>query len=1365
MVKLFTHLKKKHATAFFLVAFISVFFISAFPLFVTNSSDASSNTIYVDDSGGANYTSIQNAIDHAADGDIIYVYEGIYHENVVVNKKITLQGENKKAVIDAGYNGDAIIVTDNDVYISGFTTINGGNGSYGIKLYGVENCTVKNCNLSGNYAGMGIFWSNNNIIDRNVFSSNTYAIFSTSGKNNRIEENIFLGNTNGIRFGGGSYTSYNIIRYNNFMGNSVDVIDEGYSNYWDYDHIGNYWDRYAGVDGDGDGIGDTPYVISGDIKDHYPLIEPYAGIDIFPPDIVGLQASPQIQIPGGSINITCQIIDNVGVNATFLSVAMPNGSYINISLNRVGNTTYYYFNLTYDEKGVYNYYVWANDTSNNSVKSGLHKFVIAYKPHATFSYTPPNPTDLDTVAFNGSSSYDPDGYITNYTWNLGDGSYAYTAVASHKYSANGDYSVYTATLTVYDNDGAWDTMSKEITVANVPPVANFTFTPHNTTVGQTVWFNDSSHDADGRVRIWQWNFGDGISEGGGSGNDSVTHTYAKNGVFNITLIVTDDDGGTGNITKQITVRDIYPPELKDLTAYPNPQEIQGNVNITCNISDDVAVATAMVNVTGPAGSFNESMKHTAGSDIWYYNVPYNVSGNYTCSVWAEDPSGNANASASYDFKIIIPAEPPKIADIQSTPVEQQYGSPVNISCYATDNVAVAEVGVNITRNGTVVGNFTMHPYSIDEKGNGFYYYNDTYLSLGNYTYFVWDMDINGYTNTSETKNFSIVDTTPPEIKNISVIPSVQEPNGSINISCSITDNMAVNTVYIVVECPNDTTFNNSMLGGFYFNRTYTGLGTYNWTIHANDTLGNSNVFSGQFSITFFPKANFSYSPAFPTDLDTVHFTDLSDDSDGFITNYTWNFGDGNVSYEQNPEHMYSDDGQYNITLTVTDNEGAIDTIIKEISVSNVPPAAGFVYTPQNPTDEDIVSFNASSSSDADGHIANYTWDFGDGSTGYGAVMFHRYPSNGNYTIRLTVRDDDGSTNFTRGNITILNCPPVANFSYFINGFTIYLTSHSSDADGHIANCTWNFGDGNISYEINDMHRYAHEGVYNVSLVVTDDDNASSEVHKLVSIGVVLVADFSYYPENPVSDEQIDFMDNSSYASAWQWNFGDGSTAGARNPVHTYPIGNYYNVTLTVFNGSKNASISKILKVGTQIQIFKNEKNVVNYIPWLGNNTKASELAAMIGSDVMPTGSVVSRWNVSSGTFDSYVVGISPPSYDFVINPYDAVVLRVAQSGSFVEQAFQLADRVVHLFKNEKNVVNNVAWSSLNDTKASELAAMIGSDVMPTGSVVSRWNVSSGTFDSYVVGISPPSYDFVINPGDCIVLRVANSGDFQIEVIK
>ena len=111
-----------------------------------------------------------------------------------------------------------------------------------------------------------------------------------------------------------------------------------------------------------------------------------------------------------------------------------------------------------------------------------------------------------------------------------------------------------------------------------------------------------------------------------------------------------------------------------------------------------------------------------------------------------------------------------------------------------------------------------------------------------------------------------------------------------------------------------------------------------------------------------------------------------------------------------------------------------------------------------------------------------------------------------------------------------------------------------------------------------------------------------------------------------------------------------------------------------------------------------------------------------------------------------------------------VVLRIANSGHFNESAILLHDRNIPIIKNAKNVVNHIVWLS-NEIKASDLANLIGSNIMPTGSVISKWNTNKGSYDDYVVGISPPSYDFVISPGDCIVLRVANSGEFFMEVIK
>ena len=1095
-------LSRKYSIGAISLVAISIFFISTLLSTISNNSDASSNIFYVDDSGGENYTSIQAAINDANDGDIVYVYEGIYQENIILNKTITLQGENKKAIIDAASSSDVVTVFKNNASISGFTIINSGNGSYGIKLYGVDNCTIKNCNISSNYAGIGIFWSDNNFIMRNFLSGNVYAILSTSGKYNKIEENIFSGNTNAVRFGGSSYTSYNIIRYNNFFSNSVDAIDEGYSNYWDYEHIGNYWDKYTGNDADADGIGDIPYTITGDVKDHYPLMEPYAGYDIFPPDIMNLKANPQIQIPNGTVNITCEIIDNVEVNVAYLNITMPNGTYMNESLEKINLTDLYYFNRSFSRKGVYQYYIWTNDTSDNSEKSVIKQFVIAYKPTAYFTYAPSsNITDLTIITFDGSNSSDPDGSITNYTWNFGDGKKAYGTIVTHKYDDDGNYNV---SLTVIDNDGAWDIMTKEIFVANIPPVANFSYTPNASyiIVGQQVNFTDTSYDVDGFIWEWKWDFGDGNIYIDHTGV-SPTHAYAVNGVFNVTLTVKDNDFSSGSVTKRITVKDLSPPRIKNLTAYPNPQEIYGIVNITCLVIDNVNVNVVKMNITDPYGNFSiKEMKNIKNSSIYYYVSNYSIEGNYSYFIWANDTSDNANFSLIHTFTIIIPAEPPEIKNVNAIPMQQEYGSSVNISAYVTDNVEVADARIVIKDpKGSIVGNFSMNSFSIDEKGNGWYYYNSTYVHLGNYTYLIWAVDINGYTNQSEEEIFRIVDTTPPEITNVNA-PQLQEPNKEVNISCTITDNMDVSIANITIELPNGTMLEYSMdtiPPLYWINKTYTLLGRYNYSIQTFDSMDNSAHYNGTFIITFFPVANFTWQPKNPTDLDDIVFNaSLSYDFDGFISNYTWVFGDGNYSYEKNPQHKYPEDGAYNVILTVKDNDGAVASIQKQITVSNVPPVANFSYSPTNSTTQDMIQF-IDNSNDLDGFITNYTWDFGDGDFAYGAMVSHRYADDGIYNVTLTVKDDNGATGSVVKLIIISNVPPSANFSFSMDNLSVSFQDESFDPDGFITNWSWDFGDGEMGYGKTVNHTYESNAIYQVTLTIKDDDDALANITKNITL--------------------------------------------------------------------------------------------------------------------------------------------------------------------------------------------------------------------------------------------------------------------------
>ncbi len=178
------------------------------------------------------------------------------------------------------------------------------------------------------------------------------------------------------------------------------------------------------------------------------------------------------------------------------------------------------------------------------------------------------------------------------------------------------------------------------------------------------------------------------------------------------------------------------------------------------------------------------------------------------------------------------------------------------------------------------------------------------------------------------------------------------------------------------------------------------------------------------------------------------------------------------------------------------NKGATHQATFEI-LKNKPPVADFNYTPAEPTDVDNIKFNANSSYDPDGSIVNYTWDFGDGTKGYGKIVYHKYEDNGTYMVTLTVKDDKGTENTVKQQIVVANVPPTARISYLPEEpkirKNINFTSLSYDSDGSIVNYTWDFGDGNISYEENPVHAYAKIGTYNVTLVVTDDDGATGEI--------------------------------------------------------------------------------------------------------------------------------------------------------------------------------------------------------------------------------------------------------------------------------
>jgi len=182
-----------------------------------------------------------------------------------------------------------------------------------------------------------------------------------------------------------------------------------------------------------------------------------------------------------------------------------------------------------------------------------------------------------------------------------------------------------------------------------------------------------------------------------------------------------------------------------------------------------------------------------------------------------------------------------------------------------------------------------------------------------------------------------------------------------------------------------------------------------------------------------PSASFSVSPSDPTVGDAVSFdASGSSDADGSIDSYEWDFGDGTSATGASPSHSYDSAGSYTVSLTVTDDDGATATTQQTITVSeaapeNQDPSASFSASPSDPTVDESVSFDASGSSDDDGSIASYEWDFGDGATASGETVTHTFTASGDYNVELTVTDDDGATDTTTQTLSVTEAAAPANF--------------------------------------------------------------------------------------------------------------------------------------------------------------------------------------------------------------------------------------------------------------------------------------------------------------------------------------------------
>jgi PKD repeat protein len=299
----------------------------------------------------------------------------------------------------------------------------------------------------------------------------------------------------------------------------------------------------------------------------------------------------------------------------------------------------------------------------------------------------------------------------------------------------------------------------------------------------------------------------------------------------------------------------------------------------------------------------------------------------------------------------------------------------------------------------------------------------------------------------------------------------------------------------------------------------------------------------------------------------------SADTDGSITSYAWSFGDGTTGTGSTAPHTFAASGTYPVTLTVTDDKGAIGTTTRSVTVTdavgNLPPNAVI----SAPACTNLAcSFSGSTSSDPDGSIASYAWTFGDGGTATGATPSHTYAAAGTFTVGLTVTDDKGATGTVSTSVTVspANVPPTAVISApaCTNLACSFSGSTSSDPDGSIASYAWTFGDGGTGTGATPSHTYAAAGTFTVGLTVTDNKGATSATTTSVTVAPANVLPTAVISAPACTNLACSFSGSTSSdpdgsIASYAWTFGDGGTATGATPSHTYAAGGSFAVTLTV----------------------------------------------------------------------------------------------------------------------------------------------------------------------------------------------------------
>ena len=556
---------------------------------------------------------------------------------------------------------------------------------------------------------------------------------------------------------------------------------------------------------------------------------------------------------------------------------------------------------------------------------------------------------------------------------------------------------------------------------NVAPTASFT----SSCTGLSCTFDaGGSSDSDGTITSYAWTFSDGDQAGGAN----PAKDFAATGTYDVTLTVTDDGGLTSSVTHQVSV------------VKPNDPPV-ASFGTTCTYLDCTFDATASADddgtITDYAWDFGDGHTGTGTNPEHVYDNP----GTYTVSLVVTDDAGATDATSGAETVVAAPA--PSTVAYAGGAVTQANATNPNVTTPTTvaagDRLILAltinsstttlsdPAGVTgwTVLDTTTSGSLTTRVYTkIAGASDANKKVTVTLGVAAKYT-----MTVEDYTG---VRPGALVTADLAETVNRAghTTPAVNAPAGSWVVSYWA-DKSTSTTGFTLpgsvtgrqASCGTGSGHICSTLadsGGAVPTGQYAGLTAT--ADSANGTAAMWSIILKTQAANQAPTASFTYT----CDGTSCAFDGTgSSDPDGSLASYAWDFGDGGTATGASPNHDFGTSGTRDVTLTVTDDEGTTGMTTQSVSVvrHNLNPVASFTT---NCTFL-VCSFDAGASSDSDGTIASYSWDFGDGTTDTtsGATPSHTYGSGGPQTVTLTITDNDGGTGSTTRAISPAAVRPIA----------------------------------------------------------------------------------------------------------------------------------------------------------------------------------------------------------------------------------------------------------------------------------------------------------------------------------------------------